>query len=99
MVGYFFLSNFAMLGHLMKKYYFWPSTVPIFPLPRCWINNTEQFVVGHGLRIEIVVVRFSLLIVVSSVESFPNLGLSGSGQADDKDRVTHVEQFFQLHDL
>lgn len=43
--------------------------------------------------------RFTHLLRVRSVERFPDFGLTGPGEADDKDRVSDVKQLFQLYYL
>lgn len=43
--------------------------------------------------------RFTLLIRVRPVECFPDLGLAGPGEADNKDRVSNVKQLLQLYYL
>lgn len=43
--------------------------------------------------------RFTPLIRVRPVERFPDFGLTGPGEADNKDRVSNVKQLLQLYYL
>lgn len=71
----------------------------IFPLSGGRINDAKEFVVCHSLRVKINGGRCPTIHEVSMIEGAPDLALSGSCTAVDKDGVTYRKKFVQLHNL
>ena len=69
----------------------------VLPFSRCRVDDAEQFVVCHRFWIQINGHRLPFLIVIRSIEHFPDLRFARAGIAHDEDRVTHFEQFLQLN--
>ena len=71
----------------------------VLPLARRLVDDAEQLVVGDGFRVEIDDHRLVTHVLVGSHQRLPDARLAGARVADDEDRVTHVDQLLQLHDL
>lgn len=72
---------------------------PVLPLASGWVDDAEEFVVGHGFGVEVVEVGLALLVLVGAVKRFPDLRLAGAGEAYDEHRVPDKQQLFQLDHL
>lgn len=71
----------------------------VLPFPRRGIYDSKEFVVSDCLGIQIDSHRPLLAVLIRFVQRFPDLRFSGTGVANDKDRMPHSEKFLQLNYL
>lgn len=83
----------------IKKRLFLLYSFTILPLSRCRIDDAKQLVVGNSFRLQIIVQRLPLLVVVGSVQCLPDLWLSRTGDPYDEHRVPDRKQLLQLYNL
>lgn len=65
------------------------TIVTVLPLACGWVDDAEQFVVGHSLGVEVVVDRLALHVLVGLNEGLPHLRLPCASVADQEHRVSH----------
>ena len=59
-------------------------TTALNSVPRRWVDDAVELVVGHGLRVEVVEHGLLLQVLISAEQSLPHLTLSRSGISNCK---------------
>lgn len=75
------------------------SRLTVLPFSSGWVDDTEQFIVGDSLGIEINGLRLAPLVLVRPVESVPDLTLTSTCAAQQEHGVSHIKQLLQLYNL